>query len=945
MAGAGNAQQPPAMPEAGRIKMAPVQGGTFQMGSPVRATGYNVDMDESPQITVTVGNFEIGVTPVTQAQWRTMMGSNLSDFEGDNLPVETVTWYEAVAFCNRLSKREGLAPVYRDYGPYGTQTMRLIFADPAADGYRLPTEAEWEYAARGGMKSKSTLFPGGSDPDSVGWHRGNSGNQTHPVGQKTPNELGLYDMAGNVLQWCWAAYDVNAYRNPQPTDPSLSYKNWRVARGAAFWNRPESLRVTKRNGFPAQNAFNFVGFRVARGANPDIGIKRDADWQQRMLKNFSTEIPPRPNLPEKVADKVAPPPSPKNALQNVPEVEVKSFNGAPTLFINGKPNTGLMLWRHAAKGAAEFADFRESGIHLIQPDLPLIWVWKADGTLDLARIDGVMKEIIGANPDALVMPRVHMHQPGWWRMVHPERMVAGYAPGPDKWAMGDWDINTYADPLWREQAANAAQALIRYLEEYYGDHIMGYLIGAGDTGEWSPGWVNSGEFDFNPIQRDAFRKWLGDPKAEVPRDRLRDKGTEFFNDPARDATQIKYVQFESEATTDTLLFFAGKFRETLNALGRKRVLGAFFGYRWAMYYRMGTHDFQRVLKSPDINLISSLSQYSWRVPGGIYFSTANAASIALHGKLLYNEEDSATPLSKRVKAGWDGSRYGPPNMQTARELLIHKVLAPWIEGGTTWYMDWLNEDWYRAPELLQTISDTQKLLSSQLGKERGSVAQIAVFSDEKSVARIRPRSENLDNWRSWIREPMARLGAPADFFDVGDLDAVAKTGRYKLFVFLDSPAVDPARIPAGVSTLWTYLPGYSAEAASKTIGFPVATARASSVWNPGAQPAQNSGATQVAPGLWRKGRTFWAPAPPLTLESLRGVAEAAGVHFYAKSGSQISTNGNLLMIHAASDGEQEIQLPRKSKVVDAFSGQVVADNADSFHVTFKKGETGVWKLN
>jgi hypothetical protein len=540
-----------------------------------------------------------------------------------------------------------------------------------------------------------------------------------------------------------------------------------------------------------------------------------------------------------------------------------------------------------------------------------------------------------------------MHQPGWWRMAHPERQIQGYAPGTDKWAMGDWDINTYADPLWREQAAGAAQALVRYLEEHYDDHLMGYLIGAGDTGEWSPGWVNGGEFDFSPVQRDAFRKWLNDPKAEVPRDRLRDGRTEFFNDPVRDKMQINYVQFESEATTDTLLYFAGKFRETLKQLGRKRVLGAFFGYRWDMYFRMGTHDFQRVLKSPDIDLISSLSPYSGRMPGGIYLSTSNAASVRLHGKLLYNEEDSATPLSKRVKTGWDGNRYGPPDMATTRQLLIHKVLAAWIEGGTTWYMDWLNEDWYRAPELMQTIADTQRVLSEQVGKDRTSVAQIAVFSDEKTVPMVRPRNENLAAWRSWIREPLARIGAPADYFDVDDLDAVAKTGRYKLFVFLDSPEIDPAKIPAGASTLWTYLPGYSAEAASRTIGFAVktSTVKGNATFNPSAAPSENSGAAQIAPGLWRKGNTFWAPSPPLTPEALRGVAEATGVHFYAEPGSQILASSSLLMIHAANDGEQQIRLPQKSRVVDAFTDEVVVSSADSFDVELKKGDTRVWKIS
>jgi len=926
------------------IPLVQVSGGTFPMG--VDRAAPTRDYDEWPVHQVTVGDFAIGKTDVTQAQWQVVMGDNPSDNRGPDLPVDSVTWYQAIAFCNRLSLKEGLTPVYRDYGAWADGTMRLDFADPTANGYRLPTEAEWEYAARGGALNKGSRYAGGDDAAAVAWYRDDSGDHSHPVGQKAPNELGLYDMSGDVLQWCWDGYAFDSYRTNSPGDPCLSYQNARVARGSAWWNRAESLRVTIRNGFNAGRAYNFVGFRVARGANPDLAPKWPVASQAQYLKQFSTEITQFPGAPAVVPDHMILPPSPAAPLRNVVTAEVRPFAGAPTLFINGKPDTGLMLWRDEPdKAAQEIADFHTAGINLIQTDMPLDWAWQADGTVNSARIDGEMQSILHANPDALVLFRIHVNCPGWWTAANPTHHNVGYSPGPDKYGHGDWEIPTFADPAWQKAAAAGAQGEVQYLEEHYGDHVIGYVICAGDTGEWSPGWLNGGEYDFSPPQRDAFRKWMNDPTVNVPRDRLRDGRPNFFDDPAKDALLGNYYQFQSEAETDALLYLARQFRVTLDSLHRKRILGAFFGYSNAMYFRMGTHDLDQVLKSPDIDFIASLSWYAWRGPGGLYFGTSTPASIRLNGKLLYNEEDSATPLSKQVKPGM-GNRYGPPDFGTTQNLSVHKIVGAWLEGGTDWYMDWLDENWYENPDLLKTIGATQKLLTSELGQDRSSTAQIAVFGSEKAVQFIRPNDANLDRWHSDNREPLARLGATFDFYDIADLDLALKSHQYKLLVFLEVPEINPARLPPGVSVLWTYLPGYSATAASRSIGFPIQTLprdQHNPELDPAAGPAEGSGAVAFTPNIWRKGSTYWAPVTPLTLADLQQVAAAAGVHFYTAPGDQILANHSLLLIHSASAGTKQFSLPERCNVTDAYTGEVVARNADAFSANLKFGETRVWK--
>ncbi|MBR6819008.1 MAG: SUMF1/EgtB/PvdO family nonheme iron enzyme, partial [Bacteroidaceae bacterium] len=215
--------------------MMPVEGGTFQMGGTAEQ-GSDAYNSEKPAHSVTLSSYSIGQTEVTQALWQAVMGSNPPYNKGDNLPVVYVSWNDCQKFITKLNRLTG-------------------------QKFRLPTEAEWEYAARGGKLSKGYKYSGSNTLADVAWYKDNS-SETHPVATKLPNELGLYDMSGNVFEWCqdWdGSYSSSAQSNPM--GPSSG--SYRVYRGGSWDCIAVNCRVPRRGSFPPSSSLNYIGFRLA----------------------------------------------------------------------------------------------------------------------------------------------------------------------------------------------------------------------------------------------------------------------------------------------------------------------------------------------------------------------------------------------------------------------------------------------------------------------------------------------------------------------------------------------------------------------------------------------------------------------------------------------------------------------------------------------------------
>ena len=223
-----------------KFNMVKVAGGTFTMGA-TKEHEYFDDDDDRPAHQVTLTDYYIGQTEVTQALWEAVMGNNPSFFEGENRPVENVSWDDCQSFIEKLNS--------------------LLSKELGGKHFALPTEAQWEFAARGGNQSKGYTYAGSNNLDDVAWYLSDFGYQSHPVAQKRPNELGLYDMSGNVWEWCqdwYGRYSRKAQTNPQ--GPARG--KFRVSRGGGWFNFADYCRVSFRGSYTPGYHYNDLGFRL-----------------------------------------------------------------------------------------------------------------------------------------------------------------------------------------------------------------------------------------------------------------------------------------------------------------------------------------------------------------------------------------------------------------------------------------------------------------------------------------------------------------------------------------------------------------------------------------------------------------------------------------------------------------------------------------------------------
>ena len=697
-------------------------------------------------------------------------------------------------------------------------------------------------------------------------------------------------------------------------------------------------------------------------------------------------------------------------------VEVHEHNGSPALFVNGVPHTGLMFWIADVErpdGVACVAGFRDAGIHMVTANFALNGSIQDTGLYDFSRFDAQMASLLGADPGVLAMPRLDLTpSSAWLDQNSEERMVHFDMAGRTPFTVGG-DRASFSSRKWRTLMGPALRAFIHHAEERYGEHILGYHIGGGDCGEWSYIWADCLS-DYSRPQLEAFRVWLKTrylddharlqtawqmpevtfQTAELPLDRARPAGTWSILDPVKDRRIADYQAFHSETVANAILDFNGVARVALRELGRTKILTTFYGYHFWFsrfkcgYHNSGHHALQKILASPDVDVVCAPCNYQDRHPGGVFTSQLIAGSVRLHGKLFYNEDDTRTFMTA-PDAGWGRC----PDRASSIGVLRRNLIGTIASGGTEWWMD-QGIGWFNDADLLHDIAAQRRLVEDLLHGDRSPTAQVAVIVSQASSQYMRYDGALTDAALTAQLSELASMGACFDVLDASDLGAMFSrqdAKRYRLVVFLNCLYLSAAERQAiretvardGRTLVWVHAAGIITEDGLSTANMEdltrIRTRLLDQPWSLEVVSAYTGdrimyGATESvgpilagddpdatvhgwirphtynlpeAPGLLEKDcggwHSIWSAAPAMPATLLREIARRAGVHISSNGGDQVFTAPGLLAVHAASDGARMLVLPEPMTLTDAFTGEPIVAEDGKLTITMRRGDTRVWR--
>lgn len=713
------------------------------------------------------------------------------------------------------------------------------------------------------------------------------------------------------------------------------------------------------------------------------------------------------------------------------KAEIQDFNGTPTIFLDGAPVTGLMHWTRCPS-VEDTELFRSAGVHFysfmgnlaVAPPEPVRpeELEIRDGGLERLllspeNIDRVMEMLVGVDPEIKVLPRIIMNPPVWWEKRHPEELMVYYNFLRGEYVHGPRACLT--SELWNALWQNNLRRTIGHFEAKWGDFIFGYHTGLADCGEHDYKWWDNAA-DFSAGQLRAFRLWLAGRYGSIDVlnrvwnsrfdsfDAIPLPAGERFADfgpranslylPETESDLIDFQKFASDRMADTLLLEARTVKDELRKLGRTKLFGAFYGYinlvANSTQSTVGHSSLTRVLDSPDVDFLCGPLSYGARQNGGVSLPQMIPDSIALRGKLFYNEDDTGTHVYHGAHHG-----YLPATAEDSWQAARRNFLATWSSGGTLWWMDLYGKGWFLSPELQKEFAFLRNFAEAHFADRRGS-SEIAVFVSLKSSLYLRdtplPLTGNLIEQQLF---EIASCGAPFDLFQDEDIPLLAKSGRlgpYKLCIFLNLVAPEePVREAIetylkkdGRTLLWFYAPGYirndrrDAEAAGALTGIHFSAVESgimpmlTETWFRGVRlsygltravyprlsaddpEAENlgyfvngttiagqphgSGAAFAAKGMpgWR---SVWSASPGMPSCILGELAARSGVHLYTERGDQVFRGPGWLGVHAKCDGPLELSLPGRFRCRNLVNGEEFPPSA-TLSLLLKRGETALFEL-
>ena len=525
--------------------------------------------------------------------------------------------------------------------------------------------------------------------------------------------------------------------------------------------------------------------------------------------------------------------------------EVRILNGMPALYVDGKL-TSQVLAAPYRPGPSDFNDFLKAGISIF--NIYLRFDWTGPEQYDFKKVDEKLDVYLKINPKALFLPRVLLTPGPWWCKEFPDE-ITRRDDGSPAGMFGAACHPTLASEKYRELSHKAMAAFLAHVEEKYGDRIVGYQAGNGFGGEWlmfnsfwevrpgNPPPTKFGVEDYSPPAKAAFRLWLrkqyndrveelrrawGDPrvtfeKAEPPNEVERYSSTHgIFFDPAVSRRVPDYFAFFNDMTSDVLIENCRWIKELT---GRKKIVGAFYGYLWCNFPNLSVNHtghlgFAKVLRSPDVDFIASPYTYDNKQIGGPNNSQTLPETVALHGKLYFNEVDTETHLQQR-QWRWGNSLNNPKTWEETKGLLIRDFAYSLTKGFGIWWTD-LRGGTFHDDRIIKLLGDLRLIDEKSLLDDKRSNADIAVVLDEASFTYFGD-GEPLFNavltaQKQW---ELGFLGAPWDPYLLSDMDN-PKLRDYKLYIFLNTFRVTPSQREAvqirlrrsGATAVWVYAPGY-----------------------------------------------------------------------------------------------------------------------------------------
>ncbi|MGD9494980.1 MAG: beta-galactosidase [Armatimonadota bacterium] len=683
------------------------------------------------------------------------------------------------------------------------------------------------------------------------------------------------------------------------------------------------------------------------------------------------------------------------------------------------------VWQGVASG--DVPSFEEVGLSIAMVDLNLEHIWPGPGSYDFDAIDRQVANFVALNPGCRLFMRLRLNPPAWWTAAHPDDIATYQRPGEAQG--GRLSYASFSSPRWRQDTGEALRAALRRIMA--GEHAERF-VGFNLLYAFGPEWEHpcSDMFlDFSPVNIAQYREWL---RAQYPTDealaaawhqpdatladaspppaqeRLRGDFYE-LRDPARGGQRVAdYLRFTDESVVDAIAHMAGIVKAETQ---RRCVVVAHYGYHFEgydgfdriNYHERGHHAIDRFLALGDIDGSGSAYQYRVRQAGGSTVPITTVASLRLHGKLYWLEDDTRTHLSSPT------SSYGrAANLWESVNILKRNAAAAIAEASPMWYLDF-EGNWHADPQIMRTIGQIRRIADQALARDRRRNAEIAVIVNQRTVRYLRSSTA------LWLPvlcheyfEELPRIGAPFDSYVIEDL-AREDMPDYKLYLRLDTFALNERErelvrdqvLGRGHTVLWHYAPGYitedalSDQAMSEIAGMRLSALDAGGwpramladlqqpmtrglppglAWGPKLPigplitctdpEAQVLAMQHAVPGTTPDGRfklgdvfepgmavkdmgewtSVWCGVPPVPAPLLRGIARAAGVHIYDDAEDFVCANSAMVALHTRYAGERTIRLPRRCRVVDAFTGEQVGADIDSFTVPLRRYETRMWWL-